>query len=84
MVTKLLFFKWTDDDDIKREIISDAKLIRYVDEMDFTNMIILAIYDITEPVNIYPIHYVGWQRGCLIEFADDKGNIVLSGYGTDH
>lgn len=84
METKLLFFRWADDDELKRKIVSDAELIRFVDEMDFTGVEIVQILDITDPNNIYSIYYVGWQPNCLIEFADSKGNVVLSGYGTDH
>lgn len=84
MKTKLVFFKWSDDDELHREIMSDAKLIRLVDEMDFTDIQIVHIMDITDPTNIFEIHYVGWQPNCVIEFADSKGNIVLSGIGTDH
>ena len=42
------------------------------------------IYDVSEFGKVIPIHYVGWQPDCLIQFANDNDVIVLSGYGTDH
>ena len=42
------------------------------------------VFDITDLGKIKPLHYRGWQPGCLIEYVDDKNNVVIHGYGTDH
>ena len=42
------------------------------------------IFAIDEFGVVTPIHYVGWQPNCVIEFANEAGEIVLSGFGTDH
>jgi hypothetical protein len=44
----------------------------------------LHVYDITEFGKIKPLHYTGWQPGCLVEYTDDEGNVVIRGYGKDH
>ena len=83
-MTKLVFFQYWDDNEISRQLMSDNELIRCIDASNYTGIHIIKIFDVSEPTNIYEIHYVGWQPNCLIQFADSKGNVVLSGYGTDH
>lgn len=84
MKTKLVYFQWFDDDNVDVQLITDAELIRLIDQMDFTGIHVVKIFDVTDFNNIFEISYVGWQPNCLIEFADSKGNVVLSGYGIDH
>ena len=44
----------------------------------------MHVFDITDLGKIKPLHYRGWQPGCLIEYVDDKNKVVIHGYGTDH
>ena len=64
-------------------IMDGNELIHYIDMSDCHNEQ-WRIYSIDEFGVVAPIHYVGWQPDCLIEFANDNGEIVLSGYGIDH
>ena len=59
------------------------ELIRYIDMQDYCTER-YRIYEITQYCAPMEIFYRGWQPGCLIEFCDGKGQIILSGYGTDH
>lgn len=69
---------------------SSAKLMTERELIDFVNMddcypeIEYEVYDVSVFGKINQLHYVGWQKGCLIELADDEGNVVVSGYGEDH
>ena len=72
-----------DEDSRDNIIMTSSELIHYIDMQDICSEN-YKIYEITEfgmPIEIF---YRGWQPGCLIEFADSKGQIILSGYGTDH
>lgn len=72
-----------DEDSRDNTIMTSSELIHYIDMQDICSEN-YKIYEITEfgmPIEIF---YRGWQPGCLIEFADSKGQIILSGYGTDH
>ena len=64
-------------------IMDGNELIHYISMSDCHNDQ-WCIYSIDEFGEIAPIYYVGWQPDCLIEFANDNGEIVLSGYGIDH
>ena len=33
---------------------------------------------------IRKLHYKGWQPKGLIELVDERGEVVVSGYGEDH
>jgi hypothetical protein len=59
------------------------ELISYIDEQDFIHER-YKIYEITEFGTLEEIFYRGWQPNCRIEFVDKKGQIILSGRGTDH
>lgn len=72
-----------DDDSRDNTIMTSSELIHYIDMQDICSEN-YKIYEITEFGMLVEIFYRGWQPGCLIEFADSKGQIVLSGYGTDH
>ena len=71
------------DDTYFSSIMNCDELIAYIDMSDCYNED-WKIYEITEFGKVIPIHYVGWQPNCLIEFANDDNEVVLSGYGTDH
>lgn len=74
--------RWADDEE-EATLMNEAELIHYIDMQDYCSED-YKIYDVTDFGKIVPIHYVGWQPMCLIEFATDDGTIVLSGYGEDH
>lgn len=65
------------------ELMTANELINYIDFQDIVTEE-HVIYDVSEWQSIMPIHYMGWQPRCLIEFVNDQNEIVLSGYGTDH
>jgi len=64
-------------------LMTASELINYIDMQDIVTET-FEIYEVTNFGYVTPIHYVGWQPMCLIEFANENGEIVLSGYGTDH
>lgn len=64
-------------------LMTASELIGYIDMQDICSET-FEIYEVTNFGYVTPIHYVGWQPMCLIEFANENGEIVLSGYGTDH
>lgn len=66
------------------QIANELQLIHFVDFSDLYDWIDFKVYEITNPGEIVRLTYRGWQPGCLIEFVNDKGEVVLSGYGTDH
>lgn len=59
------------------------ELIRYIDFQDICSET-FEIYEVSDFGYITPIHYVGWKPNCEISFANAEGEIVLTGYGTDH
>lgn len=73
----------TDSEYRESTIMTVNELINYIDMQDIISEN-YEIYEVTEFGTVTPIHYVGWQPGCLIEFVNDKGEVILSGYGTDH
>lgn len=71
-------------EDYKRvELMSEAELIKFIDFQDIYGES-FYIYEVTEFGHIEELHYVGWQPNCLIQLKNDKNEIVVSGYGTDH
>lgn len=71
------------DDEHFVSLMSENELINYID-MDDCHNETYNIFDVSEFGKIKELHYVGWQPVCLIELKDEDGNIVVSGYGTDH
>lgn len=72
------------DDEIIASIMSPSKLIDYIN-MDDCHNESYEIFDCTSEFGkIKPLHYKGWQPGCLIEVVDESGKVVLRGYGEDH
>lgn len=64
-------------------LMTANELINYIDMQDYCSET-FEIYEVTNFGYVIHIHYVGWQPMCLIEFANAEGEIVLTGYGTDH
>lgn len=64
-------------------IMTESELVDYVD-MDDIHDESYEIFEITEYGTMREIFYRGWKPGCVIEFVDDYGQVVLRGYGTDH
>lgn len=64
-------------------LMTPRELIKYINFSDCYDES-YSIYDVSQFGNVIPCHYTGWQRNCLIEVADNNGNIILSGYGEDH
>jgi hypothetical protein len=72
-----------DNDTRENTIMNSDELIHYIDMLDYCHEK-YKIYEITEFGTFREIFYRGWQPDCLIEFVDNKGQVVLSGRGTDH
>lgn len=83
-VVQRIFNKGCEDEEYCCSFMNDYELIEYVDMSDCYDYEDYEIWDMSEFGKAKRIHYVGWQPNCLIEFADENGEIVLSGYGTDH
>ena len=71
------------DDEVYSTIMTELQLIDYI-SMDDCHDESYEIYDISTFGKVKKLHYVGWQPMCLIEIADENGEVVLSGYVTDH
>lgn len=72
------------DDEMHSQIMTAHELISYID-MDDCHGEMYEIFDCTSMFGeIKKLHYKGWQPNCLIEIVDDRGEVVLRGYGTDH
>ena len=71
------------DDELYSTIMTEIELIKYID-MDDCHGESYEIYDISTFGEVNRLHYVGWQPMCLIEVANENGEVVFSGYGTDH
>lgn len=75
---------YTQDVGIRENTIMNSnELINYIDTQDYYREQ-YKIFEITEFGVFSELFYRGWQPGCRIEFTDKNGQIVLSGYGTDH
>lgn len=75
--------KGTDDEIRTASLMTLRELVHYIDMQDIVSED-YDIWEVTEFGKMIHIHYVGWQPGCLIEFATDDGAVVHSGYGEDH
>jgi hypothetical protein len=65
-------------------IMSEYQLISYIDMSDCYNGIEFEVFDVSEFGVAKHLNYTGWQPHLLIELEDDDGNVIVSGYGTDH
>lgn len=75
--------KGTDDEIRTSSLMTLRELVHYIDMQDIVSED-HDIWEVTEFGKMIHLRYVGWQPGCLIEFATDDGTVVHSGYGTDH
>lgn len=73
----------TEDELRTSSLTTLRELVHYIDMQDIVSES-YDFWEVTEFGKLTHIHYVGWQPGCLIEFATDDGTVVHSGYGTDH
>lgn len=64
-------------------ICTETELISYLDMSDCSDEE-YRIFDISFWGKVKEVFYRGWQSNRLIEVVDNDGNVVLSGYGTDH
>lgn len=64
-------------------ICTETELISYLDMSDCSDEE-YKIFDISVLGEVKEVFYQGWQPNCLIEVVDGEGNVVLSGYGSDH
>ena len=71
------------DGEIYPNLMTEKELIDYID-MDDCHDEEYKVFDVSEFGKIKELHYAGWKPHCLIELHDKDGNIVVSGYGTDH
>jgi hypothetical protein len=74
-----------DFDEVFSEIVTEYRIVHFVNMLDCNDGIKdYKVFDVSEFGKFKQLHYCGWKPGCLIEFVDDDGNIVISGYGDDH
>lgn len=64
-------------------LMTASELINYIDMQDIVTET-FEIYEVTEFGYVTPIRYIGWRPNCEISFENADGEIVLTGYGTDH
>ena len=83
MEEKRFLVQRTDHIDSWVSLMTESELIEYVNMSDCHDED-WRIYDVSVYGEIKPIFYAGWQPDCLIEFINSIGQVVLSGYGTDH
>ena len=86
---KYLLKIWWSDEDTKEadvRLMSEAELIKWFDMSDCYPDFGYEVFAIDPTYREPPfqITYCGWQPNCLIEFVDNYGVVVASGYGTDH
>ena len=72
------------ENEIHIQIMNTSELIHYINMSDCYNEEYEIFDCASEFGKVKKLHYVGWQPNCLIEIADEDGNIVLRGYGEDH
>lgn len=73
----------TDEEVRTSSLMTLRELVHYIDMQDIVSES-YDIWEVTEFGKMIHLNYVGWQPGCLIEFATDDGTVVHSGYGEDH
>ena len=81
----LVQIAYYDDDEISSELMTEYQVIKFINMLDcYDHVKDYNVFDMSEFGKIKPLHYTGWKPNCLIELADEDGNIVISGYGEDH
>ncbi|MDE7202433.1 MAG: hypothetical protein K2O91_11165 [Lachnospiraceae bacterium] len=71
------------NNEVYAKVYTETQLINFLDMSDCYDEE-YRIYDISVFGEIREVLYKGWQPNRLIEIVDSNGNIVASGYGTDH
>ena len=83
MEEKSFLVQRTDGIDYWSSLMTESELIGYINMSDCHDET-WKIYDVSVYGKVEPIFYAGWQPDCLIEFINSRGQVVVSGYGTDH
>lgn len=84
------FLLTTQYEGVVSSTVTDANgIIHFIDMKDLDSSLedyCIHLIDETKAplITLKPLHYRGWQPDCLIEIADDDGNIIISGRGTDY
>lgn len=73
-----------DDNSVSNRICKELEVVKLQNESDFNGIADMKVYACREINDLVPLEYKGWQPGCLIEFVDPKGKVVISGFGEDH
>lgn len=66
-----------------QSVYSEEQLIMYLDMSDCYDWE-YRIFDVTDFGKVKEVFYNGWLPDRLIKITDSEGNVVVSGYGTDH
>lgn len=66
-----------------QSVYSEEQLIMYLDMSDCYDWE-YKIFDVTDFGKVKEVFYNGWLPDRLIKITDSEGNVVVSGYGTDH
>lgn len=69
--------------EVYTRICTETELISYLNMLNCSDEE-YRIFDVTLLGEVKEVFYRGWQPNCLIEVIDGDGNVVLSGYGTNH
>ena len=57
---------------IINKIVNSCWIIKATNESDFNGIEEMHVFDVTDLGKIKPLHYRGWQPGCLIEYVERK------------
>lgn len=71
-------------EEFTNKIVNSCWIINATNERDLNGIEKMDVFDISEFGKIKQLYYRGFQPGCLIEYVDDKNNVIIHGYGKDH
>lgn len=69
--------------EVCQSIFSEVQLISYLDMFDCYDGE-FKIFDVSAFGQFKEVFYSGWLPNRFIKIIDSDGNIVASGFGTDH
>lgn len=72
------------EDEWHTKLATEAELIHFIDMLNCSPVERFRVFNLTSNGGLVDIFYRGWKAGGLIELVDVEGNVVVSGYGTDH
>lgn len=73
------------DDSLGVKLMNEYEIIKTTNEMDFNGISRMRVWEVHKELGkVRELHSLGWQPNCLIQYADEDGTIVISGYGEDH